>query len=198
MMLTPPVQQSFQLAKSFGQNNGPVNSMDYNDTGDLLVTASDDDSINLYDCKAGRYQKDALEYFTVNSIYSARIRVKLQRTHKEPERYGLKAVLALGTYYKKNDTLWIWTLHVTNRVLLRNHFPPCLIAGICRRCIVKSTELPWSDSHMGEKLYCTHRWKKMVQFYVFSLSIIRHCCSFVEKSLHVWYGHTKIITRTFA
>eukprot|EP00041_Stephanoeca_diplocostata_P014743 m.277671 g.277671 ORF g.277671 m.277671 type:complete len:321 (+) comp19785_c0_seq1:304-1266(+) len=57
MLLTPQVQQSFQVAKSFGQNNGPVNSMDYNDTGDLLVTASNDDSINLYDCKAGSHMQ---------------------------------------------------------------------------------------------------------------------------------------------
>ena len=46
-------QQSFQMAKVFNENTGIVHSMDFSDDGKMLVTSSDDDSINLYNCTDG-------------------------------------------------------------------------------------------------------------------------------------------------
>jgi len=46
-------QQSFQMAKVFSENTGIVHSMDFSDDGKMLVTSSDDDSINLYNCTDG-------------------------------------------------------------------------------------------------------------------------------------------------
>ena len=46
-------QQSFQMAKIFSENTGIVHSMDFSDDGKMLVTSSDDDSINLYNCTDG-------------------------------------------------------------------------------------------------------------------------------------------------
>lgn len=53
MELTKQAQQSFQMAKVFSENTGIVHSMDFSDDGKMLVTSSDDDSINLYNCTDG-------------------------------------------------------------------------------------------------------------------------------------------------
>jgi len=47
----------FAVSKVFKDNTLPVNSMDFFHTGELLVTASDDESIHLYDCVTGKQTK---------------------------------------------------------------------------------------------------------------------------------------------
>ncbi len=38
-------------------NESPINSMDFHRTADLLVTASDDDSIHVYNTSSGEFDK---------------------------------------------------------------------------------------------------------------------------------------------
>ncbi len=45
--------QSLAIGKIFKDNTGPINSLDFSDSGKLLVTSSDDESLNLYDTEAG-------------------------------------------------------------------------------------------------------------------------------------------------
>eukprot|EP00128_Syssomonas_multiformis_P009855 Colp12_sorted_trinity150504_noHs@24494 len=51
------VLRSMQLGKAFQGPVGAVTSMDFSDTGDLLITSSEDESIRLYDCHAGKERK---------------------------------------------------------------------------------------------------------------------------------------------
>lgn len=44
---------SFKAGKVFKENTLPINSMDFSDNGELLVTASDDESLRLYSCVEG-------------------------------------------------------------------------------------------------------------------------------------------------
>eukprot|EP00035_Acanthoeca_spectabilis_P020546 m.433483 g.433483 ORF g.433483 m.433483 type:complete len:309 (-) comp17581_c0_seq1:240-1166(-) len=55
--LTPEVQQSFQVAKTFQQNQRDLNAISFNNGGNLMVTTSEDDSINIYDCEAGEHMQ---------------------------------------------------------------------------------------------------------------------------------------------
>eukprot|EP00039_Didymoeca_costata_P018222 m.332641 g.332641 ORF g.332641 m.332641 type:complete len:326 (-) comp16977_c0_seq1:47-1024(-) len=55
--LTPPVAQSFQIGRSFATNTHAVNAISFSASGEQLVTSSDDDSINLYDCRAGKHKR---------------------------------------------------------------------------------------------------------------------------------------------
>ncbi|CAG8740347.1 19210_t:CDS:1, partial [Cetraspora pellucida] len=43
-----------KAAKNFYENSQPITSLDFDDTGEFCVTASADDSINLYNCLQGR------------------------------------------------------------------------------------------------------------------------------------------------
>jgi COMPASS component SWD2 len=53
MRLTETVAQSFQIGKAFDNNTLRITSLDFSADGESLITASDDDSINLYDACEG-------------------------------------------------------------------------------------------------------------------------------------------------
>ncbi|CAG8655693.1 6715_t:CDS:1, partial [Scutellospora calospora] len=42
-----------KAAKNFYENSQPITSLDFDNTGEFCVTASADDSINLYNCLQG-------------------------------------------------------------------------------------------------------------------------------------------------
>lgn len=50
MKLVDNVVKSFRVAKVFRENNEKINSIDFSPTGESLISASDDDSIVIYDC----------------------------------------------------------------------------------------------------------------------------------------------------
>ena len=47
------VMKSFQVAKHFRDHQARINHMDYDFTGDHIVTSGDDDQIVLYHCMNG-------------------------------------------------------------------------------------------------------------------------------------------------
>lgn len=56
--LSLPLVASFKPAKVFQEFVQPdcqVTSLDYDDRGELCVTSSDDETIQLYNCRTGRY-----------------------------------------------------------------------------------------------------------------------------------------------
>ncbi len=53
MRLTDTVAQSFQVGKAFSDNTARITSLDFSANGEMLVTASDDDSIHIYDACEG-------------------------------------------------------------------------------------------------------------------------------------------------
>jgi len=55
--LTPQLQQGFQIGRSFSNNTKEINSIAFSPNGETLVTSSDDDSINIYNCKEGVHQR---------------------------------------------------------------------------------------------------------------------------------------------
>ncbi|KAI9352491.1 WD40-repeat-containing domain protein [Zopfochytrium polystomum] len=56
-LLTDEKVSSFQLAKVFKDNQRHITSMDYDASGELLLTVSDDDSMRMYDCLTGTLKK---------------------------------------------------------------------------------------------------------------------------------------------
>jgi len=52
--------QQFHSARTFTDNKGPINSLDFHRTEDLLVTAGDDDSIHVYNTANGTQQRTLL------------------------------------------------------------------------------------------------------------------------------------------
>ncbi|KAF1743671.1 hypothetical protein MXB_676 [Myxobolus squamalis] len=54
MKLTDSVLKAFYPAKIFQDNSLPVNSLDISDSGEFIASASNDDSINLYDCVSAK------------------------------------------------------------------------------------------------------------------------------------------------
>ena len=50
MKLVDSVARSFRVAKVFRENSDQVNSVDFAPNGETLITASNDDSIVIYDC----------------------------------------------------------------------------------------------------------------------------------------------------
>lgn len=53
MKLIDHVVRSFKVAKVFHDNKDRINSIDYTFDGNTLISSSDDESINLYDCQKG-------------------------------------------------------------------------------------------------------------------------------------------------
>ena len=51
--LTSTVLQSMQVGAVF-EPSADVTSMDFSPNGELLITSNSDDSLNVYDCVAGR------------------------------------------------------------------------------------------------------------------------------------------------
>lgn len=53
MKLIPSVVQSFRATKAFTENTDRINSIDFSSDGITLISSSDDDSIQIYDCETG-------------------------------------------------------------------------------------------------------------------------------------------------
>lgn len=53
MKLNDGVIKNFHVTKTFTENSDRINSLDFSPNGDTLITASDDDSIIIYDCEKG-------------------------------------------------------------------------------------------------------------------------------------------------
>mmetsp|Transcript_21279 Transcript_21279/g.55528 ORF Transcript_21279/g.55528 Transcript_21279/m.55528 type:complete len:313 (+) Transcript_21279:297-1235(+) len=95
LSLTREVQQSFQIAKTFDRNSRDINSISFNGDGKLMVTTSEDDSINLYDCEVGEH---------VQTLHSKKYGASLARfTH------GGSTIIHAST--KENDTIRYLSLH---------------------------------------------------------------------------------------
>lgn len=98
MELSKEVQQSFQLAKVFTENSGLVHSLDYSNDGKMLVTSSDDDSINLYNCEEGIH---------ANTLHSKKYGAGLIRfTHA-----GNTVIHSSTKNSEGNDTIRYLSLH---------------------------------------------------------------------------------------
>ncbi|KII62755.1 WD repeat-containing protein 82 [Thelohanellus kitauei] len=54
MMLTDPIFKAFYPAKLFKEHVLPINSIDYSDSGEFLITASGDDTFFVFDCVSGK------------------------------------------------------------------------------------------------------------------------------------------------
>ncbi|RWR98988.1 WD repeat-containing protein 82-like protein, partial [Dinothrombium tinctorium] len=57
MQLVERVISSFRVAKVFRENTDKINSIDFSQNGETLITSSDDDSIVIYDCEKGVQKK---------------------------------------------------------------------------------------------------------------------------------------------
>lgn len=55
--VTSDTLSSMKIAKVFKNNKKVVNSIDYSAQGELLITSSEDESINIYDCQSGKHVK---------------------------------------------------------------------------------------------------------------------------------------------
>lgn len=95
MRLTTSVAQSFQVAKVFDENKARINAIDFSLSGELLITSSDDDSIQLYNPVDGTHQR---------TLYSKKYGVsQIRFTH------GGTTVVHAST--KENDTIRYLSLH---------------------------------------------------------------------------------------
>ncbi|WFD27881.1 hypothetical protein MNAN1_002889 [Malassezia nana] len=89
-----------KVFKEFVQPDHKVTSLDYDDRGELCVTASDDETIQLYNCCSGKH---------VKTLYSKKYGVHLARfTHRS------SAIVYAST--KEDDTVRYHSLH-DNRYL---------------------------------------------------------------------------------
>ncbi|CAG8502985.1 481_t:CDS:2 [Paraglomus brasilianum] len=87
--------QQLKVAKLFQHNSKPLTALDFDDSGVYCVTASADECINIYDCKAGNHKK---------LLYSKKYGVHLTRfTHSN------KAILYAST--KENDIIRYLSVH---------------------------------------------------------------------------------------
>jgi len=57
MKLVDHVVRSFKVAKLFRDNTERVNNIDFSQSGDLLLSSSDDDQIVIYDCEKGTQKR---------------------------------------------------------------------------------------------------------------------------------------------
>lgn len=60
MQLDDDVLRCFRIGRVFKENEGRVNSMDFHRREDLLVTATDDDAIRIYNTQRGELQSRLL------------------------------------------------------------------------------------------------------------------------------------------
>ncbi|CCG84428.1 protein of unknown function [Taphrina deformans PYCC 5710] len=87
----------FKPSKSFNKSpsKAHITSLDFDDTGDFLVTAAQDESIQLYNAREGKHEK---------TLFSKKYGVHLARfTHKKSN------IVYAST--KENDTLRLLSLH---------------------------------------------------------------------------------------
>ena len=52
--LTPGLFKSFQVSKVFKDHSRPVNSIDFDPSGNFLLTCSDDESMRIYTATTGK------------------------------------------------------------------------------------------------------------------------------------------------
>ncbi|BGP58512.1 hypothetical protein JCM8202_001176 [Rhodotorula sphaerocarpa] len=101
LSLSPKVVSSFKPAKVFKGHNAPqcsFTSLDFDDRGDWLITAGEDESMQLFDVRTGKHQKQ---------LYSKKYGVHLARfTHKS------STVIYAST--KENDDIRYLSLHDNN------------------------------------------------------------------------------------
>lgn len=57
MQLDDTVLQSFKIGKVFKEDEGRINSLDFHRSEDLLVSASDDDAIKVYNTQTAQVEK---------------------------------------------------------------------------------------------------------------------------------------------
>jgi COMPASS component SWD2 len=73
--LNPRLIECMSMAKVFKDNTGRINALDFYKDGELLITSSDDESMNLYNCTEGKKKK---------VVYSKKYGVDLVRfTHHQ-------------------------------------------------------------------------------------------------------------------
>lgn len=98
LTLSLDLVSSFKPAKVFKEFVQPdcrVTSLDYDDRGELCVTASDDETIQLYNCRSGKH---------IKTLYSKKYGVNLARfTHRS------SAIVYAST--KEDDTVRYHSLH---------------------------------------------------------------------------------------
>ncbi|GAA5876251.1 hypothetical protein JCM3774_002337 [Rhodotorula dairenensis] len=96
--LSPKIMSTFKPAKIFKGHNASgksFTSLDFDDRGDWLITAGEDESMQLFDIRTGKHQKQ---------LYSKKYGVHLARfTHKST------AVIYAST--KENDDIRYLSLH---------------------------------------------------------------------------------------
>ncbi|GAA5954082.1 hypothetical protein JCM8115_003306 [Rhodotorula mucilaginosa] len=96
--LSPKIMSTFKPAKIYKSHNVPgksFTSLDFDDRGDWLITAGEDESMQLFDVRTGKHQKQ---------LYSKKYGVHLARfTHKST------AVIYAST--KENDDIRYLSLH---------------------------------------------------------------------------------------
>lgn len=93
--LTQDLLKSFTVARIHKNNSRPINSLDYDDTGNFLVSASEDESIGIYSCSSGKLN---------NTIYSKKYGCSnVKFTHK--------ATNIIYTSTKGEDAIRYMSLH---------------------------------------------------------------------------------------
>ncbi|KAG8179715.1 hypothetical protein JTE90_006620 [Oedothorax gibbosus] len=95
MKLIPSVVQSFRATKAFSENTDRINSIDFSADGITLISSSDDDSIQIYDCETGVHKR---------TLHSKKYGADLVRfTHTENS--------AVHSSTKIDDTIRYLSLH---------------------------------------------------------------------------------------
>lgn len=56
MKLTDDIIKCFRIGKYFDKHTEQINSISYSDSGEWLISCSNDDSMNLYDCFEGKFK----------------------------------------------------------------------------------------------------------------------------------------------
>lgn len=95
MKLIDHVVRSFKVAKVFHDNKDRINSIDFTFDGNTLITSSDDESINLYDCQKGLHMR---------TLHSKKYGVDLIRYTHAPNT-------AIHSSTKLDDSLRYLSLH---------------------------------------------------------------------------------------
>ncbi|GFR33543.1 WD repeat-containing protein 82 [Trichonephila clavipes] len=95
MRLIDNVVRSFKVAKVFRENTDRINSIDFSQNGETLISSSDDESIVIYDCERGTHKR---------TLQSKKYGVDLIRYTHAPNT-------AIHSSTKVDDTLRYLSLH---------------------------------------------------------------------------------------
>lgn len=101
--LTPEIMSSLKPSRIFRKHNEPTKSftsLSFDDRGEWLITANEDETLQLFDCRKGKHQKQ---------LYSKKYGVHLARfTHKNT------AIIHAST--KEDDGIRYLSLHDNNYI----------------------------------------------------------------------------------